>query len=257
MKELNETPDIPSDKAQLNKYAEDLSRLYILEKERRKELETLALEMSTMQERERGRIADQLHDTIGQSLALARVKIGMILQLDRAPKKDELMGIDELIQKTITSTRNLLFEINPNVLLELGLTDALEWFAEKTHEKHGLIIDISGGAEADILEQSLKILLFTGARELLTNTVKHAQTERAEVIVERSGDNISVKVQDHGIGFNPSERLSRSSNELSYGLFNLRQRLFLKGGSLDIYSSPGNGTSAVITLPAGSGTRRN
>ena len=91
----------------------------------------------------------------------------IVLHLDRPPKKDELEEIDELIKKMIISTRNLLFEINPNVLLELGFADALEWFAEKALEKYGLSVDISGGAEADILDQNLKILLFRTIKQAL------------------------------------------------------------------------------------------
>ncbi len=262
---------------QMKKCVEDISKVYKSEKEKRKELEAanrqlmeyaealnrtlselkgkneklgaLALELSSVEERERGKIAEDLHDHIGQTLAMAKVKLQ---ELSKSAKKIDTAKLDEIegsINKAISYSRSMMFEISPNALLELGFVEAVEWLVEHIHDKYGLDIKYSHCEQANPMDCNVSIILFKAIRELLVNIVKHARTVKAEVTVANYRNNVNVTVQDKGCGFDPSEMHPLSAGKIKFGLFNLQQRIINAGGSINIDSSAGRGTRVLITLP--------
>ncbi len=213
-------------------------------------LRSLASELSLTEERERRRLAADLHDHIGQVLALAQIKLGELSQ--EASSADSLATVSEIrefIGQAIHYTRSLTFELGLPVLYDLGLEAAVEWLADQFHDRHGLDIQVQQDGQPKPLGEAASVLIFRVLRELLTNVVKHSQATRVEISVTRNGDYLSLEVSDNGIGFDAIEIGTKPDRARGYGLFSVRERLNHLGGYLEVASMPGQGTSATIVVP--------
>lgn len=211
-------------------------------------LRALSSEIQLAEERERRRIARDLHDSIGQTLAITKMKLDQLGESvpDQAEILEEICG---LVDSAISGTRFLTFEISPNILYELGLEAALEWLTERIAERHGMDIEFNDDGCLKPLNDSSRFLLFRAARELLFNVVKHAQTNRAGVSVSKKGGNIRIEVRDDGEGFDPARLRRQSRDSMGFGIFSIRERLDSLGGYLSIESQPGGGSVFTLVAP--------
>jgi signal transduction histidine kinase len=157
--------------------------------------------------------------------------------------------VRQLIDESLQQTRSLVFQLSPPVLYELGLEQAIEWLAEQMQQRHGLHTEFHRDRDPKPLDEEVSIVLFQAVRELLLNVAKHAQATCAAVTIARENGSVRVTVDDDGIGFHPDDALSLAGGPRGFGLFNIRERLELLGGRLEIASSPERGTSAVVTAP--------
>lgn len=231
------------DNGQLDKYAEDLARLYHLERQRRAELDALSLQLSAVEEKERARLAEVLHDTIVQTLALVK------MQLDRAGlewPEARLHEIARLVEKSISEARTLMYDISPSVILDLGLIDALEWFVESMRKKHGLDIDLIADDGVEVKGDDVKLILFNAVRELIMNAAKHAHASQLTITLARGEGDILISVEDDGRGFDPSQAQPQSGEMIHFGLLNIRHRIGHIGGSVEITSALGKGTTVTL-----------
>ena len=215
-------------------------------------LQALASELTLAEQRERKRLASELHDYLAQILALGRIKMSQLRQKvvpSEAPAVQQLVGeIDTLLEKAGEYTRSLMAKLNPPVLDELGLPSALTWLA-KQMPLHGLMVDVRLAQEQVTLPDDQAVLLFQSVRELLINVAKHAGTDRATVTLKVDPEqHLRIEVQDHGRGFDPVAMEAKSENG-HFGLFSVRERMQAMGGSLDVKSHPGEGTTITMVLP--------
>ena len=215
-------------------------------------LQALASELTLAEQRERKRLASELHDYLAQILALGRIKMSQLRQKvvpSEAPAVQQLVGeIDTLLEKAGEYTRSLMAKLNPPVLDELGLPSALTWLA-KQMPLHGLMVDVRLAQEQVTLPDDQAVLLFQSVRELLINVAKHAGTDRATVTLKVDPEqHLRIEVQDHGRGFDPVAMEAKSENG-HFGLFSVRERMQAMGGSLDVKSRPGEGTTITMVLP--------
>ena len=154
-------------------------------------LQALASELTLAEQRERKRLASELHDYLAQILALGRIKMSQLRQKvvpSEAPAVQQLVGeIDTLLEKAGEYTRSLMAKLNPPVLDELGLPSALTWLA-KQMPLHGLMVDVRLAQEQVTLPDDQAVLLFQSVRELLINVAKHAGTDRATVTLKSRAD---------------------------------------------------------------------
>jgi signal transduction histidine kinase len=201
-----------------------------------------------LEERERRRIANDLHDHIGQTLALSKIKLGELRESVSPSLVKPLGEIHELIEQTIQYTRSLTFELSPPILYELGFEAAVEWLAEQIQEKHGISVDFEDDLQPKPVGKEMRILLFKAVGELLMNVIKHAQAHKAKVAIRREGCNIRITVEDDGIGFYIPEA-SQLAGVGGFGLFSIRERLRHFGGSLQIQSGPRRGTLMTLLAP--------
>jgi len=214
------------------------------------QLRHMASELSMIEQRERRRIASALHDQIGQTLALSRIKLGSLCQsLGARPEADELEQVRQLIDDSIDYTRSLVFELSPPILFELGLGPALEKLSRRIGEQYDLEIQFEEHGQTKLLSTDLRVLLFQAARELLVNVVKHADASTATVSVERDGQQVRVAVEDDGKGFKATDPLQQARTAGGFGLFSIHERLDHLGGQLQITSSPGKGTRVTLISP--------
>ncbi|MHC4575367.1 MAG: PAS domain-containing sensor histidine kinase [Planctomycetota bacterium] len=223
-----------------------------------KQLRSLASELSLAEERLRRRIATDVHDHIGQNLAISKIKLDSLRESVSSEKLGEsLSEISEMIAQTIESSRSLTFELSPPVLYELGLEAALEWLVRKTREQHGLSTEFNNDGRAKPLDEDIRVLLFQAVRELLVNVAKHAKAGKVTVSTRRVGDEIRVSVEDDGVGFDASGVRSHGYKAGGFGLFSIKERIGHIGGRLDIESTPASGTRITLIAPINHGSKTN
>jgi signal transduction histidine kinase len=215
-----------------------------------KQLQTLASELSLTEERERRQIATDIHDRIGQNLAIAKIKLGTLQPAAAEIGLDKkIREIWNIIDQTIHDTRSLTFEICPPFLYEMGFEKAIEWLVEETEEQHGIATFFYNDNKPKPLDEVVSILLYQTVRELLINIVKHAHAQTAKVHINRYNDTISIHVEDDGIGFNVDAILNSRQEPGGFGLFSIRERLHYMGGCITFDSAPAHGTKVSLTAP--------
>jgi PAS domain S-box-containing protein len=219
-------------------------------------LRALAMELSRTEERERQRLAVCLHDEIGQSLALVRLKLGGLAAASKSRSDKRSMGaLRDLLETVIDQTHALIFELSPPVLHQLGLAAAIEWAGEKIGRDYGLHFQFDDDGVAKSLNSDLQAILFRCVRELMLNTAKHAKAKLLTVAITRKDETTFFTVADDGIGFDALLQSTRTESR-GYGLFSVREHLATLGGSCRIQSAPGQGTRITLTVPVTDRTPR-
>jgi signal transduction histidine kinase len=214
------------------------------------QLRALATEITLAEERARRKLASELHDgpaqnLVGLSMTLAAIKRGM-------DDREQLKLIDEceqVVADATLQTRTLMLELAPPGLHESGLLEALRWLAERVANQQRLIVSVEDDGIQKPLEDQVTVLLFQTVRELLQNVVKHARSKRATVRCAVSEDMLALDVIDPGVGFEVNAISRLPTRHGGFGLFNIRERLKLMGGSIDIHSIVGEGTTVRIRVP--------
>ena len=213
-------------------------------------LQSLASELSLVEERERRSIATDLHDQIGQTLSVIKMRcFDLRDHLEDANLIRLIDEIRELVKQTIKDTRSLTFELSPPVLYELGLVAAIDWRAEQFQLKFGLKCTVETDKKAKPLNQDIEIVLFRSVRELLVNIVKHAQAKKVKITIRVNKKNLRIRVTDDGIGFSPETKTTRAYHDQQFGLFNITERIRHLGGVLEVDSQKGKGTMVTLVAP--------
>jgi PAS domain S-box-containing protein len=212
----------------------------------RQKLRALASELTMVEERERRRIASDMHDGVGHLLAACKLRLDMLLEA--SPNQcGRIEGILEVLDQAIGTTRSLISDLSPPVLHEMGLAAALEWLAERVSQMSGIRVKAQVEALSDPVDDEMGITLFRATSELLTNVVKHSDAKNARVAMRSDAGKLSLVVEDDGKGFDPGQLKMDS-----FGLFSIRERLSFLGGELEIESKPGEGSRARLTVELGS-----
>jgi len=234
--------------AELAKAIEELQNEISERKTAQEKLRYLAKELTLAEERLRRRIATDVHDHIGQNLAISKIKLESLRETTSSPELTaSLEEICQLIAQIIESSRSLTFELSPPVLYELGFEAAVEWLVRHARQKHGLSTDFKSDGRPKPLSDDIRVLLFQAVRELLVNVAKHAQARNATVSTRKVGNQIQVTVEDDGVGFDTSKISSRDYKTSGFGLLSIRERLRSIGGRFEIDSKPGRGTRVTLT----------
>jgi PAS domain S-box-containing protein len=216
------------------------------------QLQALAAELAHAEERERKRLAQAMHDDLQQLLVGAKLYAETLAgSVQKASLKESARRLVQFLNEAIESARSLTFELSPPILHNTGLALSLHYLGERMKAKHGLTVNVQADEQAEPETEDIKVLLFQAARELLFNIVKHARIKSAAIEARRSDDgSIQITVSDSGVGFNPN-RCAKDDSRYGFGLFNIRERLEVIGGRLDIESAPGSGCRCMITVPTG------
>ncbi len=213
-------------------------------------LRSLASELSLTEEQERRQIVAELHDHVGPTLAICKMKLEAMLEsASSTGMAEELQEIQQLIAQTINEARTLTLELSHPLLYTVGLAAALKRLTEHTAKRHGIMIQFRDEAQSELLEEELQVVLYRAVRELLVNVVKHAHGQTAKVSIHSDSGNVRIEVQDDGVGFDTAEVDSRVGTTGGFGLFNIRERLDYLGGKCLIESKPGRGTRVTLMVP--------
>jgi PAS domain S-box-containing protein len=219
-------------------------------------LRALATELNLAEQRERKRLATELHDHLQQMLVLGKLKLGQGMRLP--PAADRIVEImkqtDDVLAEALQYTRTLVAELSPPVLHEHGLAAGLLWLGSQM-KRHDLNVTVQVPETEMALPEDQAVLLFQSVRELLINASKHAQSSEARVVLASADHRLTIEVTDNGIGFDVTDAtvaLTEASPQAlssKFGLFSIRERMKALGGTFDIRSDRGRGTAAVLSLP--------
>jgi len=215
-------------------------------REYQQNLRSMASELNLAEEKERRRIAVDLHDDLGQTLAMVRIKLSAVKSMNQdAEINSHLAEMEGYITQAIKSSRSLTYELSPPVLYELGLAAAVDWKLEQIASGSKIKTQLEITHELPNIQEDLLILLFRAVSELLNNTVKHARAENVSVLLNMDGKCLNILVSDDGKGFNPE----KPQKTAGIGLFSLRERLEYFDGTLTVDSDINKGTRVYITIP--------
>lgn len=214
-----------------------------------RQLQSLTAELMTAQEEERRRIARELHDDINQRLALVAIDIGNMLSTPSSMTtqvNDTIQSLSQRLAKISDDVRRMAYKFHPSILDDLGLTAALKHMAEEWSEKTGIRIVIVGEEMADPLPRDVASCLYRVTQESLANIMKHARATRVEVELICDGQEITLSIQDTGVGFDLKDAQAGHSG---LGLVNMRERVRSVRGRFHIQSEPGRGTHIMVHIP--------
>ncbi len=228
---------------------EAVNRFHLEEEIRDSEtrLRHLSSELLTVQESERKRIGREIHDGIGQTLAAIKFalesKLGQMRGGAASPEAS-IENIISLAQNGIEESRRIQMDLRPSILDDLGILATLSWF---TREFQKVYSHISIEKEIDIQENevpdSLRIALFRVIQEALNNTAKHSKADLVRLSLGKKEDKIELNIEDNGMGFD------LENYRKGLGLTSMRERTELSGGSFEIESTPGKGTTIKAHWP--------
>ncbi len=216
------------------------------------QLRALTTELNLTEQRERRRLATELHDHLAQLLVLGKMKLGQSKRLTQPlEKRDELIEeTDAVLSEALAYTRTLVIDLSPPILREFGLPAALRWLGERM-QRHELMVTVQIEVEDLPLPEDQAVLLFQSVRELLMNTIKHARSHTASVRMQQESGSLRIEVRDEGVGFDLEGDIqtSISSKSSKFGLFSIRERMRALGGHFHLKSAPGEGATATLILP--------
>ncbi|MCE6999081.1 sensor histidine kinase [Saccharothrix sp. S26] len=196
----------------------------------------------SVQEAERRRVAQELHDEVGQSLTA--VLLGLKRVADDVPEqaRAELSQVQETTRSTLDEIRRIARRLRPGVLEELGLISALKALAAEISEHADLTVRRKFDQDLPRLDDEVELVLYRVAQECLTNTVRHARAGNVDLVLRTTPEGVELRVHDDGRGLGDSVE--------GAGITGMRERALLIGARLTLRSAPGSGTEVRLLVPA-------
>ena len=211
-------------------------------------LRSYVQEVTRAQERERARIARDLHDLVAQDLVVLTRQLD---GLEDAHAREEMLAqVRDLAGTTLDAVRRVSRDLRPTVLDDLGLEPALRWFAEQVGERSHVAVDVVCDGRPRRLSAETELALYRIAQEALRNAERHAAPERVEVALRFSADALVLSVSDDGRGFDTGALPDALVREGRLGLVGMRERAELVGAGFEVEAEPGRGTRVTVTLAA-------
>jgi signal transduction histidine kinase len=210
-------------------------------------LRYLSAELLNAHEKERKRIAHEIHDSIGSSLASAKFKLENTMKQIGQPHSETTAALESLfpiLQTAIEEARRIQMALRPSILDDLGILTTISWFCREFESTYP---DIHIQKEIDLKEEevpdSLKIVIYRVLQEAMNNIAKHSKANAVFLSLRKSGASIELAIRDNGQGFDPAEAHSHTGTARGLGLDSMRERVEFSGGSYFIESTKGAGTA--------------
>lgn len=219
----------------------------------RNQLAALAVRLETVREEERGRIALEVHDVLGQALTGLKLDVSWVYKqileskgsLEPSPVLSRLARSQELLDTTIRSVREIATTLRPSVLDQLGLEAAIEWQAQEFSHRTGIACTTSISPDHIHVDAQQSTALFRILQEVLTNVVRHAHATNVNVRLEETCEHVMMQVRDNGTGITAVEQ----SGPQAFGLLGMRLRAQQQGGTFDIQGTSRKGTTVTVKIP--------
>ncbi|MCP4711331.1 MAG: PAS domain S-box protein, partial [Planctomycetes bacterium] len=214
-------------------------------------LRSLVSQLEASEEQERMRLAAVLHDQIGQPLIFLKMKLEMMQgTMESVETEEQIAELIKMLPPLIQEVQELNFDLGCPTLHQFGLDAALkELLSEEIEQKYDLKTTFTSDMVTKAINPETEAILYRSIRELLFNTVKHAQASLITVSITEQQDRIHIYVTDDGIGFDTTSLSSVMRKKGSYGLFSIQERLNYMGGNIDINSKVGHGTQITLWAP--------
>jgi PAS domain S-box-containing protein len=222
-------------------------------RESEQNLRYLASQLLTAQERERERIARELHDELGQSLLVMKFQAKHIergLDLNQVDIRKECRGMLQQLDQLVEEVRRLARDLSPTMVKDLGLSSALRRLVKEFSRHYGIkaAIDMAEGLD-EFFPRETQIGIYRIFQESLTNIGKYAQASKLRIDIKREDSQVSILVADNGRGFNVDEVLGPDPTRRGLGLMAMEERARMIGGTLKIRSQEGEGTRIALNIP--------
>ncbi len=216
----------------------------------RENLKVVSQQLLDVQEAERRSLARELHDGIGQMLTMVKLKLQAAnLSTDIHRPRVQHAEIIDTVEEALDAVRNLSLDLRPAILDDLGLDSAIRWYLERqTHDLgiHANLISLPLEARPS---PDVEVVCFRILQELWTNILRHAQAHNVSVELRETNEELVMTVTDDGKGFSVPEAEENASRGESMGLLNVRERAAHVGGIVDMFSTPGKGTTTNVRIP--------
>lgn len=220
------------------------------------ELRRLSAQLLTIQERERQRIATDLHDGLGQSLTLIRLALedvtGLLAANAFGEAEASLQQLKSKVQDAFGELRHVAMDLRPSTLDDLGILATLSWFFREFESAcRGIKIEKHLLVQESNIPVPLKITIFRILQEAVSNIVKHAQADHIRVSLIKTGDVLHLSVEDNGQGFDPAGQDYYCPLDKGLGLVSMKERAKFSGGTYQIESAIGKGTRIFVSWSCG------
>jgi signal transduction histidine kinase len=218
--------------------------------EHRKQLRALTARLTEVEEAERQRLARELHDRVGQNLTALDINLNILrsqLPVETTAKVEERLGDSQrLVAEIAEDIRNVMADLRPPLLDEMGLSAALRWYSEQFSNRTGIVVLVRGEEMTPRLPPAVEMAFFRIGQEALTNVAKHAQAGKVALTLEGVGGGVRLIIADDGVGFDPTA--IQQGEEQRWGIMTMQERAEAVGGNLRIESKPGNGTRIIVEI---------
>lgn len=213
------------------------------------ERDKLRRQLVLAEEMERQRLARELHDELGQHITALGLGLQAVSEASQRGSEVEhrAMQLREIVNTLGRELHWVAVRLRPRALDDFGLDAALSSYAEEWSRNTGIAVDIHADHGSERLPMAVESAVYRVVQEALTNVARHSGSTRAGVVVERRNGDLVTVVEDSGVGFQLDSAFKRNSAQL--GLRGIRERAELLGGSMDIETSPGGGTTLFVRIP--------
>jgi signal transduction histidine kinase len=209
------------------------------------QLRNLAAEISLAEERERRRLGTELHEHVGQILAVTQMKLGALTpEVTSNPGQSALQEAREHIDGSIQYIRSLTGELSPPVLYDLGFAAAAAWLARQVRDQYGIEVELQQHPITWPPCNDSQILLFIIVRDLLNSLARQAQPRAIKLLMQQEENNLRLQVEHDGVAVSDT-----GGEPPGFALFSIRERLNRIGGTVEVESPPGQGTVIIIQVP--------
>jgi PAS domain S-box-containing protein len=213
-------------------------------------LQSLSRRLVEVEEMERRRIAQDLHDEIGQTLTAVQINLqGLQRRTDRTEYGVQLEENIDLVKQTLQQVRQFSLDLRPSSLDDLGLIATLRWYVDRQAQRGGFAAQFRAEPLEMELPPELEITCFRVIQEALTNVLRHAQAQQVRVELQQHEAELGLTIQDDGVGFDVKAALNRTAHGASLGLLGMQERVRLAGGQFDLQARSGQGTTIRVRFP--------
>ncbi len=209
------------------------------------QLQKLSQYIEQVRENERVAISRELHDDLGQALTAVKIDLGMIRQqISDVEIISKIRKVSTLVSDTIKTVQRLTSQLRPDIIDDLGLEAAIEWYTSEFAQRVGVQVVLDMDSSITI-SPDVSLIVFRIMQESLTNIARHSRADRVDLALSRKGDQITLRISDNGIGITEQQLKAKDS----FGLISMKERALSMGGIFAISSEPGKGTVINLIVP--------
>ncbi|MBM4445613.1 MAG: PAS domain S-box protein [Chloroflexi bacterium] len=211
------------------------------------QLRLLSQRIIEVQEEERSRIARELHDQLGQELVALKIELVSLAErlAGVPPLRDRARSMLDMVESLDATSHRIAVSLRPEILDELGLVKAIQWYAEDFERRSGISCPVEAPLDEPVLGRQTATCAYRIVQEALTNVWKHSGASQARIRITTSDNTVTVSVSDNGVGLD----FKRLPDTPSLGLLGMRERASLAGGKVSIRRNRGKGLRVLANLP--------